>query len=65
MPAQKLYKVSKRSGYPFVTRVTSLRALVSNQNLRKLQATRKGFKKNVQDLYVFFRFVFLYEAKKV
>ena len=53
MPAPKSYIISKRSDYPFLARLTSLRALVSNKNLRKLQATQKSLQKMFSILFSF------------
>lgn len=53
MPAQKSYIISKRSDYPFLARLTLLRAKVSNKNLRKLQATKKSLQKMFGILFFF------------
>ena len=53
MPAQKSDIISKRSDYPFLARLTLLRAKVSNKNLRKLQATKKSLQKMFGILFFF------------
>ena len=65
MPAQKTYIVSKRSDYPFLTRLTALQALVSNKNFWKLQATHKSLQKMFSILFSFLVLTFPKRLQKI
>jgi len=65
MPAQKSYIISKRSDYPFLASLTPLRALGSNKNLKKLQATQKSLKKMFSILFSFLALTLPKRLKKI
>lgn len=61
----EIYIISKRSDYPFLASLTPLRALGSNKNLKKLQATQKSLKKMFSILFSFLALTLPKRLKKI